>query len=79
MLYMTIETKIRKIGNSYGMILSKEVLQELNVEEGATVYITESNGNSVKLTSAKPDFKAMMDIVDQGIKEYPNALSELAK
>jgi putative addiction module antidote len=79
MLYMTIETKIRKIGNSYGMILSKEVLQELNVEEGATVYITESSGNSVKLTSAKPDFKAMMDIVDQGIKEYPNALSELAK
>lgn len=76
---MTIETKIRKIGNSYGMILSKEVLQELNVSEGSTIYITEANGNSVKLTATKPDFKTMMDIVDQGIQEYPNALSELAK
>lgn len=76
---MTSETKIRKIGNSYGVILSKEVLQELNVAEGSTVYITEASANSVKLTSAKPDFKTMMDIVDKGMQEYPNALTELAK
>ena len=76
---MTIETKIRKIGNSYGMILSKEVLQELNVEEGSTVYITESSGNSVKLTSSDPTFAEKSKIVDDIIKRYPNTLSELAK
>lgn len=76
---MTIETKIRKIGNSYGMILTKEVLQELNVSEGSTVYITETPGNAIKITSSTPDFKEMMDIVDQGMKEYHNTLTELAK
>lgn len=76
---MTIESKIRKIGNSYGLILSKEVLQELNVSEGSTVYITEAPGNAVKLTSSDPSFKSMMDIVDQGMIDYNNTLNELAK
>ncbi len=76
---MTIETKIRKIGNSYGMILTKEVLQELNVSEGSTVYITEAPGNAVKVTSSDPTFAEKSKMVDDIIKRYPNTLSELAK
>lgn len=76
---MTIKGKIRKIGNSYGMILPKEVLQELNVEEGSTVYITESPGNAVKLSSNDPSFAEKSKMVDDIIKRYPNTLSELAK
>jgi len=76
---MTVETKIRKIGNSYGIILSKEVLQELNVSEESAVYITEAPGNAVKLTSTKPDFADKSKILDNIIKRYPNTLKELAK
>lgn len=76
---MTIETKIRKIGNSYGIILPKEVLQEMKVSEGATIYMTESSENSVRITRENPDFKEMNNIVDDLISRYPNALRELAK
>jgi putative addiction module antidote len=76
---MTIESKIRKIWNSYGLILSEEVLQELNVSEGSTVYITEAPGNAVKLTPSDPSFAEKSKMVDDIIKRYPNTLSELAK
>lgn len=76
---MTVETKVRKIGNSLGIILPKEALQELNAAEGTRVYLTEAADGTVKLTVAKPGFKEMMEIVDEGIRRYPNALRELAK
>jgi antitoxin MazE len=79
MLYMTRKTKVRKIGNSYGIILPKEALQQLNVSEGSALYITESTDSSVKISASNPDFKDMMDIVDQGMKDYHNTLTELAK
>ena len=34
---MVIKTKVRKIGNSLGIVLPKEALQAMNVEEGATM------------------------------------------
>ena len=76
---MTVETKVRKIGNSLGIILSKEALQELNAVEGTSIFLTEGADGTVKLTVEKPGFKEMMDIVDEGIRRYPNALRELAK
>ena len=76
---MTVETKVRKIGNSLGIILPKEALQELNAAEGTSVYLTEAADGTVKLTVAKPGFKEMMEIVDEGIRRYPNTLRELAK
>ncbi|MDV7396491.1 hypothetical protein RZS08_34165, partial [Arthrospira platensis SPKY1] len=37
---MAIETKVRRIGNSLGIVLPKEALHQLQVEEGATLYLT---------------------------------------
>ncbi len=79
MLYMTIETKVRKIGNSYGIILPKEALQELNVSEGSALYITESKDSSVKISAKDPNFAEVGSIIDDIIQRYPNTLSELAK
>ena len=76
---MTLETKVRKIGNSYGIIIPKEALQELNASEGSALYITESSDNSVKVTSKDPNFIETSSVIDDIIKRYPNTLSELAK
>ncbi len=76
---MTIETKIQKIENSYGIILPEEVLQKLNISEGSTICITEAPGNSVKLTPSSSDFAEKSKMVDDIIKRYPDTLSELAK
>jgi putative addiction module antidote len=76
---MTIETKVRKIGNSLGIILPKEALQELNATEGTNIYLTEGADGAMKLTVEKPGFKEKAGMVDDIIRRYPNALRELAK
>ena len=37
-----VELKVRKIGNSFGVVLPKEVIAHLNTEEGAALYLTVS-------------------------------------
>ena len=76
---MAIETKVRKIGNSLGIVLPKEALSALKVGEGATLYITESPENSLRVTPADPEFAKMMEIAEKGMQKYRNALRELAK
>lgn len=76
---MPIETKVRRIGNSLGIVLPKEALNALKVEEGATLYLTEAPANSLRVTPDQPGFKEKMVIADSLMKRYRNALRELAK
>jgi len=77
--YMAIETKVRKIGNSLGIVLPKEALNALKVEEGATLYLTEAPENSLRITPDQPGFKEKMEVADSLMRRYRNALRELAK
>jgi putative addiction module antidote len=43
--------KIRKVGNSLGVIFSKEIQETLNVSEGDIIDITTVRGNRVVLDS----------------------------
>lgn len=76
---MARETKVRKIGNSYGIILHKEVLEELNVCEGEALYITKNDDDSVQLAkeSTSPDKKK--SIIEDIIKRYPETLKDLGE
>jgi len=76
---MNAKTKVRKIGNSYGIILSKEVLQVLRVKEGDTLYLTEAPNASVQLTNGDMSFERKMEIAESLMDRYQNALRELAK
>ena len=76
---MAIETKVRKIGNSLGIVLPKEALNALKVEEGATLYLTEAPQNSLRVTPEQEGFSEMMAIAEKGMQKYRNALRELAK
>lgn len=76
---MAIETKVRKIGNSLGIVLPKEALNSLKVEEGATLYLTEAPQNSLRITPEQPGFSEMMAVAEKGMQKYRNALRELAK
>ena len=76
---MAIPTKVRKIGNSLGIVLSKEALQALRVEEGDTLYLTESPDHCLRINPDKPGFEEMMKIAERGMQRYRNALRELAK
>jgi putative addiction module antidote len=76
---MAIETKVRKIGNSLGIVLPKEALQALKVGEGDTIFLTEAPECSLRMTPEKPGFEQVMKIATEGMNRYRNALRELAK
>ena len=76
---MAMKTKIRKIGNSLGIVLPKEALQAMNVEEGASIYITKAPKDSISLTPEKPGFEDVMHVAEDIMNRYRNALRELAK
>ena len=76
---MAIQTKVRKIGNSLGIVLPKEALQALRVEEGATLYLTEAPNSSLSVTPERPGFEEKMAKAESLMRRYRNAFRELAK
>ena len=76
---MVIETKVRKIGNSLGVVLSREVLAQLEVSEGDTIVLTETEENGVQVHAARGDFDRKMKVVDDLCQRYRNALRELSR
>jgi putative addiction module antidote len=76
---MPIELKLRKIGNSLGVVLPKDALAHLKVEEGQSVYLTEAPDGGYRVTAGDPEFARKMSVVDSLNRRYRNALRELAK
>ena len=76
---MVLELKVRKIGNSVGIVLPKEALAHLKVGEGDTLVLTESSDAGLLLHSNQMDFAKKMAIVDDLCNRYRNTLRELAK
>lgn len=76
---MVLELKLRKIGNSVGMVLPKEALARLNAQEGDTVVLTETTDGGFRVTATNPDFAKKMAVAEKLSRRYRNALRELAK
>ena len=49
---MVLELKLRKVGNSVGVVLPKEALARLNVAEGDTLALTDAPDGSLRVTPA---------------------------
>ncbi|HET6406808.1 MAG TPA: AbrB/MazE/SpoVT family DNA-binding domain-containing protein [Chthoniobacteraceae bacterium] len=75
---MNVEVKVRKVGNSLGVVLPKEALAQLNLEEGDTLTLTQAQ-DGVRLTAANPGFAKTMAVFESLNRRYRNALRELAK
>ncbi|HMO51810.1 MAG TPA: AbrB family transcriptional regulator [Kiritimatiellia bacterium] len=76
---MTIKTKVRKIGNSYGIVLPKEALHQLKAKEGDAIYLTDAPGCAMRLTTDHKGFAEKAAVAENLMNRYRNALSELAK
>lgn len=70
--------KLRKVGNSYGFTLPKELLEKYNIKEGEALYILESS-RGFTVTPYDPDFEKWAAAFHRTNKKYKNALKELAK
>jgi putative addiction module antidote len=76
---MVLELKLRKVGNSVGVILPKEALAHLNASEGDSVSVTEGPDGSLRLSPTKPEVTRQMEVVRDVMKRYRHTLRELAK
>ncbi len=76
---MTLELKLRKVGNSLGVVLPKEALARLNAGEGDTLVFTEAPDGGFRVTPDKNDFAQQMAVAEDIANRYRNALRELAK
>ncbi|MCJ2012952.1 AbrB/MazE/SpoVT family DNA-binding domain-containing protein [Methylobacterium sp. J-076] len=74
-----MKIEVRKIGNSTGLILPKELVSRLNLEQGQWLHVQEVPEGGVRLTPYDPDFDAAMELVDEVMDEYKDTLRVLAK
>jgi putative addiction module antidote len=69
---------IRKIGNSEGIIIPKEVLDRMGVKAGDEITMT-SEGSKLVLSAADGDFERQLDHAEKFMERYKVALKKLAE
>ena len=75
---MSEKIKLRKIGNSQGVVLPKEILERHGVAEGDVLYVIDS-ADGIKLVPYDPDFETVLESNRDYMKRHRNALHELSK
>lgn len=70
--------RIKKIGNSAGIILPKELLAQLGAEVGETLSVV-TTPRGIELSVEEPDFEAQMAAAREVMARRKRALRELAK
>jgi putative addiction module antidote len=73
-----MNTIIRKIGNSEGVILPKEVLERLNLKAGDQLEIVETS-KGLSLETVDSAFERQMSAAREVMDKYKVALQKLAE
>jgi putative addiction module antidote len=79
---MVMTLKLRKVGNSVGLVLPKEAMAQMKVEEGDSICLTEGLDGGIRLTpvtKGREQFSQQMKAAQSVISRYRNTLRELAK
>jgi putative addiction module antidote len=71
--------KVRKFGNSLGVVLPKEVLKRLNTGDGERLFLVETSDGDYRLTPYDPAFEKKIAKAEEIIGRYRNTLHALAK
>jgi putative addiction module antidote len=74
-----MKIEIKKIGNSDGVILPRELMQRLDLKRGQQLHVTELAGGGLQLLPYDPDFEKTIEIADEIMDEYRDTLAALAK
>jgi putative addiction module antidote len=74
-----IELKVRKFGNSLGVVLPREVINRLHTGDGSPLFLLESSDGSYQLTPYDPEFEKKMSKAEDIMQRYRNTLHVLSK
>jgi putative addiction module antidote len=73
-----METTIRKVGNSLGVILPKQLIDNLNLKNGDTLSINQ-NGNMIEIKPVDVEFEKWLDSYNELNLNYKEVMQALAK
>jgi putative addiction module antidote len=73
-----ITLKVRRVGNSLGVLLPQEATAALKVNEGDTLFLTEAK-DGFYLTPYDPVFERQMAVARRVMRKDRNVLRALAK
>ena len=76
---MQTELKVRKIGNSLGILLPKDTALELQAKAGTSLFLSKAPEGRFYLSQFDSEFAKQMEIAREGMRKYRNTLKELAK
>ena len=74
-----MKIEIKRIGNSDGLILPRELMQRLDLKRGQFLHLVELAGGGFHALPYDPDFEKTIEIADQVMDEYRDTLAALAK
>lgn len=75
---MAAPVKVRKVGNSLGVILTKDVVETLGVAEGDELFAIRTP-DGIRLTPYDPDFAHAIESTREYMRRHRNAMRELAR
>lgn len=71
--------QVKKIGNSTGLILPKELLARLKLSEGDKLHVVEQTERGLKLSPYDPKHAKAMAIARRSFRKYADTYRTLAK
>lgn len=71
--------QVRRVGNSLGLILPKDLLARLRLEEGDKLHVVEQTERGLKLSPYDPTHARGMEIARQAFRDYADTFKALAK
>lgn len=74
-----LELKVRKIGNSLGVVLPKEAVNRLQAQEGDRLFLVDGPDGDYRLTPYDPAFEKKMKKAEDIMRRYRNTLHALSK
>lgn len=74
-----MKLELKRIGNSTGLILPKDLLARLGLEQGDSLVVSEGPDQTLTLTRYAEDDEETMRIARSVMEQYKNALRALAK
>ena len=76
---MSAKTKLIRIGNSTGVIVPKEVLSRMRVQQGDELHFVERPNGEFAIGKYDPEFARAMELAEEIMHEDRDILRVLAK
>ena len=70
--------RLRKIGNSFGFTIPKELMEKYNLKEGEDLHVIETS-EGITLTPYDPEFDKWTSSFENTNSKYKNTLKALSK